>query len=181
MVDHPNESGFERSVALRHRPWLASPRAEVYVGPRAESEFMIPTRLLWASCVLVVGAAEGCAPRSTGSSPGAALAGAAALVSANAVNRAVTGACWGQCSGGKVCDKESGLCVAVTCDPACRQDQVCEKLSVGFTCVPRSTANPSAQNSAPSADGETDPEAKGGTEPEAHGKTDPQAQGEPAP
>lgn len=124
------------------------------MGSMLRSESMIPKQLFWMLCVLA-GAVSGCAPHSTGSSVSGGLSGAAGLVSANALNRAANGACWGECSGGKVCDKESGLCVAATCDPPCRQDQMCERLSMGFTCVPRSTPNSPSQTPIPKADGES--------------------------
>ncbi|HEX7600518.1 MAG TPA: hypothetical protein VF316_02890 [Polyangiaceae bacterium] len=52
---------------------------------------------------------------------------AVSAVAAAGVNRAVTKDCWGQCLGGLVCDRESGVCVKrPPCGGVCKDDETCD-------------------------------------------------------
>lgn len=76
-----------------------------------------------------------CAASSAGTY-GPALSGAGALLVTTAIHRSITGDCWANCGRGHVCDRNSGLCVEGECTPGCAPYESCQKLSVGFACVP---------------------------------------------
>ena len=94
--------------------------------------------LTLTSCVLI-----GVAPY-----PAAAVM-AGTGVAAVAVNRKVTGDCWGNCLGKTTCDRDSGLCIPRPCGDECRYDEVC----VNERCVFRPREQPGSAIDADSADG----------------------------
>jgi hypothetical protein len=72
---------------------------------------------------------------------GAAAAGLGLAVAGAAVYRAATGNCWASCPSGHVCDRESGLCVALECAPGCPVGQECVRDLDGKTrCAPSAGA-----------------------------------------
>jgi hypothetical protein len=85
--------------------------------------------ILTVSCVLI-----GVAPY-----PAAAVM-AGTGVAAVAVNRSVTGDCWGNCLGKTMCERDSGLCIPRPCGDECRYDEVC----VNDRCVMRRREQPGA-------------------------------------
>ena len=65
---------------------------------------------------------------------GDAAAGLAVGVAGTALHRASTGSCWGRCSPGFACDRESGLCERGDCDPACPGGMSCTLTPMGTEC-----------------------------------------------
>jgi hypothetical protein len=51
--------------------------------------------------------------------------GLGTALSFTAVNRALTGDCWAQCSHGYACDRKRGLCVRAECVPECPEGEHC--------------------------------------------------------
>src|SRR5690606_2755125 len=69
-----------------------------------------------------------------------AAAGAAAMVTATGLNRAMTGECWAACTPGYVCEHDTGLCVPGECSPSCKEEQLCVQLEEQLTCIEKSVA-----------------------------------------
>ena len=80
--------------------------------------------------VLLFGAPGCTAPAST-----QAAVATAVTVAATAVNRKITNECWAACTPGYVCEHESGLCVKGECQPHCRDEQLCSKVSGQLMCI----------------------------------------------
>ncbi len=87
----------------------------------------------------------------------AATATVSGAVAFAAVNRAVTGDCWGRCSNGYVCNHESGLCEPGECNPSCTAGYQCSVVPAGYACTPEggTTWSPSASNAPVLGSGET--------------------------
>jgi len=51
--------------------------------------------------------------------------GLGSALSFTAVNRAITGDCWAECSHGYACDRKRGLCVRAECVPECAVGEHC--------------------------------------------------------
>lgn len=71
---------------------------------------------------------------------GEAAGGLGVAVAATAVNRGMTGQCWGVCSPGYACNRESGLCERGDCDPPCAAGMSCALTPTGTEC--RTTPTP---------------------------------------
>lgn len=69
-----------------------------------------------------------------GSEYGEAAGGLAVGVAATALNRGLTGDCWGRCSPGFSCNRESGLCEQGDCDPPCPAGMSCSLTTTGTEC-----------------------------------------------
>ena len=65
---------------------------------------------------------------------GDAVGGLAVMTAAVAGHRAMTGACWGRCSPGYACNRESGFCERGDCDPACPGGMECIQTITGTEC-----------------------------------------------
>jgi hypothetical protein len=65
---------------------------------------------------------------------GDAAGGLAIGVAATAVNRSITGDCWGRCSPGFSCNRENGLCERGDCDPPCPGGMSCTLTTTGTEC-----------------------------------------------
>src|SRR5689334_21218162 len=74
---------------------------------------------------LVVSATAACTVIGLAPYPAAAVMGATG-VAAVGVNRSITGDCWGSCGAHRMCDHDSGMCVAQPCGGECRYDEACE-------------------------------------------------------
>lgn len=108
-------------------------------------------RLSFGACVaLTMNLGCGSFPATQGCNQAAcAIVGTAVAVAAVGAHRAATGACWGMCGPGLVCDHASGLCVAGECYPSCSANESCERTPAGLTCLPGTSAGFTMTNATP--------------------------------
>jgi hypothetical protein len=88
-------------------------------------------------CALLLSVASTALPLAScggGSEYRDAAGGLAVMTAATAVHRAATGDCWGRCSPGYSCNRESGFCERGDCDPACPGGMVCTVTPTGTEC-----------------------------------------------
>jgi len=151
--DVPVGTGFPRRRALRRRPRESGGafRSGLGIGstlvvPSLAVRKTTPAKLPWLAAAALL-AAVGCRSGDFG----AAAAGLGAGVVTAGVLRATTGTCWARCGPGDVCNRESGLCEAGECYPACPVGQSCAReLDGSYRCADDPTVfRPGAATTSP--------------------------------
>jgi hypothetical protein len=119
---------------------LPPPKRVHYEGPAGASSHFLG---------IVLFALTACTEKNVSKYPQAAGALGFAVGLA-AINRAITGDCWGRCSVGYICNRETGLCEPGECLTACDVGSHCVRNSDGETyCVPEGLAFGSPKPASP--------------------------------